>query len=90
MLLPDLRRVIAVPMMALRKNRDRVNVPDFKRFLELPFIEVRPDAGNQSAGVKIEMNLAKTQVMHGGDSLDYAGISGASFRISVTFLLRAR
>src|SRR5690606_36473338 len=61
----DLSRVVAVAVMALGKERDRVDVPDLERLLETPLVEPGADPGDQAAGVEVEVNLAETQMMHG-------------------------
>ncbi len=60
-----LGRVVAVAVMALREDRDRVHVPDLERLLELALVEARPDARDETARVKVEVDLTEPEVMHG-------------------------
>jgi len=51
--------MVAVTMVAFRKQRNRIDVPDLQCFLKMAFIKLLSDSGNQATGVEVEVNLAK-------------------------------
>lgn len=61
MLFADFRRMITQAMVALGKQRDGIDVPAFQHLLKLLRIEFVAHAGDFFGGMKVEMNLAKTQ-----------------------------
>jgi hypothetical protein len=61
----DARRVIAPAVVALRKERDRINGSCLQRFLLALFVESFSDAGNIGRGVEIEVDLAVAERMFG-------------------------
>lgn len=52
--------MIAVAVMAFGKERNRINVADFKRLLKLPLVKLAADSWNQAASMKVEVNLPIT------------------------------
>src|SRR5688500_1321897 len=62
MLLADLGRVVAHAVVALRKDRDAVDVSILERLGEGLGVELRTDPGDRRVGVEIEMDLTKTHM----------------------------
>ena len=56
---PDLRRMVGPAVVALGEERDRVDVPQAQRVLELILVELRPDAVDVGRRVEVEMDLAE-------------------------------
>ncbi len=67
---PDGRRMVGPAVVALREERDRVDVAEAKRLLEARFVELRPDPVDVGRGVEIEVDLAEAEAVagcvHGG------------------------